>query len=166
MAPAWAPVAADFEWAAEYPDEVEILVFGGDEGPRLVGAIELVSPRNKDRPGARRAFAMKCLALLHQGVGVALADLVTNRHANLHDEMAGLLGSEAQRFPDSPSIYAAAYRPFKRPGGDGRIAVWLAALRLGEPLPVVPLWLNGVEAPVPVDLEPPYLEACRRDRIR
>jgi hypothetical protein len=164
-APAWAPAAATFEMPAAFPDEMEVLVFGGDGGPRLVGAIELVSPRNKDRPQARRAFAMKCLAYLQQGVGVVVADLVTSRHSNMHDEMAGLLGPDATLFPGSPAIYAAAYRPFRRGNGEERIAVWPSPLEVGQTLPTLPLWLNGVEAAVRLDLEPPYLEACRRDGI-
>ena len=69
-APVWAPPAPVVELEAIFPDEVEVLVFTSEGGPTLVGAIELVSPRNKDRPDARRAFAIKCLAYLQQGVGL------------------------------------------------------------------------------------------------
>src|SRR5687768_9019705 len=55
-APVWAPPAPALELPAAFPDEVEVLVFSTEGGPTLVGAIELVSPRNKDRPDARRAF--------------------------------------------------------------------------------------------------------------
>src|SRR5439155_20521705 len=48
-----------------FPDEVEIQVFSTDTGATLVGAIELVSPRNNDRAEARRAFAAKCSSYLH-----------------------------------------------------------------------------------------------------
>src|SRR5438128_2203041 len=37
---------------------VELLVFSSEGGPTLVGAVELVSPANKDRAEARRAFAI------------------------------------------------------------------------------------------------------------
>src|SRR5690242_927200 len=47
-APAWAPPLPALELPATFPDEVEILVFNSEGGPALVGAIELVSPRNKD----------------------------------------------------------------------------------------------------------------------
>src|SRR4029079_2665694 len=37
----------------------ELLVFSSEGGPTLVGAVELVSPANKDRPESRRAFTIK-----------------------------------------------------------------------------------------------------------
>ena len=37
-------------------DIVEVLVFNREAGPTLAGAIELVSPANKDRPAHRDAF--------------------------------------------------------------------------------------------------------------
>src|SRR4051794_24599510 len=40
-------------------DTVEVLVFGTTEGPVLAGAIELVSPANRDRPAHREAFVSK-----------------------------------------------------------------------------------------------------------
>src|SRR5262245_4511220 len=38
------------------PDEYEVLVYDTKRGRRLVAAVELVSPANKDRPEHRRAF--------------------------------------------------------------------------------------------------------------
>src|SRR5262245_16323494 len=87
-AEAWAPPAPALEMPAVFPDEMEVLVFESKGGLSLVAAIELVSPGNKDRPEARRAFAMKCLTYLQQGIGLIVVDVVTERHANLHDEMA------------------------------------------------------------------------------
>src|SRR5437016_2742874 len=52
----WAPPVATLTMPAMFPDEIEVQVFGTAAGATLVGAIELVSPRNKDRPEARRAF--------------------------------------------------------------------------------------------------------------
>src|SRR5262245_12019791 len=53
-APVWAPPAPALELAAVFPDDVEVLVFSSEGGPALVGAIELISPSNKDRPDTRR----------------------------------------------------------------------------------------------------------------
>jgi hypothetical protein len=162
-APVWAPPAA-FEIPASFPDEVEVLVFGSEEGPVLVGAIELVSPRNKDRCDARRAFAVKCLSYLQSGVGLLLVDVVTNRRTNLHDEMVELIPEEAPSFPGGALLYAAAYRPFRRPDAE-RIAVWPASLAVGQELPPMPLWLRGLAAPVRVDLEATYTEARQRNGL-
>jgi hypothetical protein len=48
------------------PDLFEVQVLSEEEGPRLVAAIELVSPSNKDRPANRRMFAVKCASYLRQ----------------------------------------------------------------------------------------------------
>src|ERR1700693_3697218 len=75
---------------AVFPDEIEVQIIQKSGGPTLVGAIELISPRNKDRQEARRAFATKCVAYLQLGVGVLIVDIVTERQANLHDELIQL----------------------------------------------------------------------------
>lgn len=52
-------------------DTFEVRVL--EEGTaRLVAAIELVSPANKDREANRKAFAMKCAGYLHHGVSVVI----------------------------------------------------------------------------------------------
>jgi hypothetical protein len=53
-------------------DTVEVTVFSSAAGPTLVGAIELVSPANKDRPSQRRAFVSKCETYLQQGIGLVI----------------------------------------------------------------------------------------------
>src|SRR5262249_23668734 len=160
-APVWAPPAPALELPAVFPEEIEVLVYCAEGGATLVGVIELVSPRNKDRPAARRAFAIKCLAYLQQGIGLVIVDVVTERLSNLHDEMVSLLPAESCTFPGSPPLYTVAYRPFRR-GSEERIAVWPVGLSLGQPLPVVPLWLLGVESPVRLDLEGTYTETRQR----
>ena len=70
-----------------FPDDIEVQVFATVTGATLVGAIELVSPGNKDRPETRRAFAAKCVSYLTRGIGLIVVDIVTNRLANLHNEV-------------------------------------------------------------------------------
>src|SRR5262245_24045866 len=55
----WAPPAATMVMPAVYPDDLEVRVVDFRADARLVAVVELVSPRNKDRPEARRAFAAK-----------------------------------------------------------------------------------------------------------
>ena len=55
--------------------------------PRLVAAIELISPANKDRPEHRSQFTSKCAALLRQGVSLVLVDVVTARNVNLYADL-------------------------------------------------------------------------------
>lgn len=163
-APVWSPPAPSLEMDAVFAAELSVLVFNTEAGPTLVGAIELVSPSNKARPAARRAFAMKCLNYLNAGLGLIVVDVVTERRANLHDEMVGLVVGAAPRFPGTPAIYAAAYRPYRR-GGEDKVGIWPAPLSVGEALPELPLWLSEVEGPVRVDLEAAYAEARQRSAI-
>lgn len=163
-APVWTPPATALIMATVFPDDIEVQVFATATGTTLVAAIELVSPGNKDRPETRRAFAAKCVTYLTRGVGLIVVDIVTNRLANLHNEVAGLL-SHAEPFllPPALSTYAVAYRPSRQSGGD-QIELWTEPLRLGQSLPVLPLALRNTSA-VPVDLETTYREACRRSRL-
>lgn len=145
-------------------DGIELLVFSSEGGPTLVGAVELVSPANKDRPESRRAFASKCASYLHQGIGLIIVDVVTSRSANLHNETMPLIDSAATCLIASASeLYAVAYRPIRRAERD-EIDVWSHSLAVGRPLPELPLWL-GPDLVVPIDLDSTYEDACRRRRL-
>lgn len=163
--PLWAPEPAALVMPAVFPDDVEVQVFATAAGASLVAAVELVSPGNKDRPDTRAAFGAKCAAYLARGVGLVVADVVTSRLVNLHNEVVRALGlAEPFLMPADAVIYAVAYRPSRRSEGD-RIEVWPLPLRIGQPLPVLPLGLRNAGT-VPLDLETTYGEACRRSRIR
>jgi hypothetical protein len=160
----WTPAAPAWTMPGLLPEGLEVLVFSGEGGPTLVGAIELVSPANKDRAATRRAFAVKCASYLHQGIGLIVVDVVTSRSANLHNELVHLLDQpgEFEQAGDVP-LYAAAYRSVRR--GDAEwIDVWPAQLAVGKPLPELPLWL-GPDLVVPVHLESTYGDACQRRRL-
>src|SRR5438874_8190908 len=55
---------------AAFPDEFEVRVYEAEGGARLVAAVELVSPANKDRKSHRRAFAAKCAGYVSQGIAL------------------------------------------------------------------------------------------------
>ena len=59
--------------------EYEVRVFDLKRDRRLVAAIELVTPSNKDRPESRQVFVAKCQSLLRQGVSLVIIDVVTVR---------------------------------------------------------------------------------------
>jgi hypothetical protein len=164
LAPAWAPPATELAFPTVFPDDIEVQVFATMTGATLVGAIELVSPGNKDRAETRQAFAAKCVSYLTRGIGLIVVDIVTNRLANLHNEVMGLFGrGEPFLLAPSVSTYAVAYRPSRRPSGD-QIELWPRPLTLGEPLPVLPLALRNAGV-VPVDLDGTYCEARERSRL-
>jgi hypothetical protein len=149
---------------ALFPDDFEVQVFSSAAGPVLVAAIELVSPGNKDREETRRGFAAKCAAYLQRGIGLMIVDIVTSRHANLHDELVTLLGhTEGAIFPMPAPLYATAYRPAHRQERN-EIDLWREPLALGQPLPKLPLAVRGLGC-LPIDLEGTYMEARKRGRI-
>jgi hypothetical protein len=145
-------------------DEYEVRSYDVERGRRLVAAVEIVSPSNKDRSESRRVFVAKCEALLRQGVSVAIVDLVTSRHFNLYAELLELIGQRDASLGDGPpAIYAAACRWIER-GGKHLLETWSHVLQVGQALPTLPLWL----APnffVPLDLEGSYEQTCRVLRI-
>jgi hypothetical protein len=160
----WTPPATALVMPAVFPDDVEVQVLATASGTTLVAAIELVSPGNKDRPETCRVFAAKCVSYLTRGVGLIVVDIVTNRLANLHNEVVSLLGhGEPFLLEATATIYAVAYRPSRQLGGD-QIEVWPVPLAVGHPLPILPLALRNA-GQVPVDFEATYQEACRRSRL-
>ena len=146
-------------------DTIEIEVRNEEEGYRLVAAIELVSPANKDRPSNRRAFAAKCAAYLQQDVSVIVVDMVTERQENLHVELMDLLELGEGKAAVSSDLYAVAYRALGRDDDKPRLEMWLESLRLGEVLPTLPVWIARDRA-VPLDLEASYTAACESLRMR
>ena len=160
----WSPGAPTMVIPAAFPDGFEVLVFNSEGGARLVAAIELVSPSNKDRGAHRRTFAIKCASYLCQGVSLIVVDIVTSRQANLHNEMMQLTGQgdEFMRSADE-TLYAIAYRPVVRDQLE-QIDAWPVTLAVGEPLPTLPLFLNA-ELALPLDLEATYAAACQRRRL-
>jgi hypothetical protein len=160
----WAPPAATMVLPFVYPDDLEVRILDEREDAQLVAVVELVSPRNKDRPEACRAFAAKCAAYLQRGIGVVVADLVTTRQANLHNELVEVVRlGEAFRQATEVSLAALAYRPAHRDGQD-QVDAWVVPLEVGGVLPVLPLALRGA-GPVPLDLEAAYSETRQRCRL-
>jgi hypothetical protein len=160
----WAPPEPTIVIPAIFPDEIEVQVFGSSTGAPLVAAIELVSPGNKDRTETRRAFVAKCSSYLQLGIGLVVVDVVTERLANLHDELMSLMEQpERFAFPGGASLYVVAYRPARREAGD-QIDCWPHPLAVGQSLPTVPLALCGGPT-LPLDLEATYTEARRRSRL-
>lgn len=160
----WAPPMTTLAAPAVFPDDFEVHIHDQLDGAQLVAVVELASPRNKDRPQSRRGFAAKCAAYLQRGIGLIVVDIVTNRHANLHNELAQLMewGESLQMRADD-LLYAVAYRPARRQERN-EIDIWPLPLAVDAPLPLLPLALKRARA-VPLDLETTYTHARQRSRL-
>ncbi len=151
----WAPpkptlsVAVDFSHLDVF--EVQVHREGGLE---MVAAIELVSPRNKDRRSARHSFVAKCIAYLQAGVSVVLVDVVTGRKENLYAALLEELHLYQGHNGQDEELYAVACR-VTPPDEPTRLEAWAEPLALGSPLPTLPLWLE-VDLAVPLHLERSY----------
>jgi hypothetical protein len=125
---------------------------------RLVAAVELISPRNKDRLTSRASYLSRYLGYLLEGVHLLLVD-VHRRPLDFSfaDQIAGELRMDR---PPCPAPFAVSYRVGEQAATGGRLlAVWRRLLTPGQALPELPLPLT-VEMAVPVDLEGTYSRAA------
>ncbi len=124
----------------------------------LVAALELISPRNKDRPSSRATYCDRYAGYLLQGIHLLLID-VHRRPLNFSfpDRIAAELGFE--QVP-CPTPCAVAYRVGEPAAAAGRLlAGWPRPLTVGAPLPSMVLPLN-VHQSVAIDLEQTYARAA------
>jgi hypothetical protein len=162
----WAPPQPAFTAALDFAslDLFEVNVLNDEEGPKVVAAIELVSPANKDRAAHRHAFAVKCASYLQDAISLVVIDVVTERRGNLHVELLDILKVPAPAGKAAAAdLYANAYKPLLA-AEEGRLGVWMERLEIAAPLPTLPLWLS-VDFALPLNLEATYLAACSARRI-
>ena len=156
----WAPARPTLTVVTDLPaqDVYEVLVYDEKRHSRLVAAVEIVSPANKDRPEHRHAFVAKCASLLRERVSVVIVDVVTTRAKNLYEELLEQIGHSAPTLTPAPPLYSAACRVTKQ-GSDWLLETWTQALDVGRPLPTMPLWLADNLA-IPLELEESYEQSC------
>ncbi|HWE94609.1 MAG TPA: DUF4058 family protein [Tepidisphaeraceae bacterium] len=158
--------STDSSSVAPDPD-VEIAVATLDPDPallverdgQLIAAVELVSPRNKDRPLARTTYLNRYAGYLIEGVHLLLVD-VHRRPAGFSfaDGIAAELQIPGQ--PALPAPMAVSYRVGQPAATGGRLlAIWRRPLSPGQPLPPLPLPLT-LDLAVQVELEPTYSRAA------
>lgn len=130
---------------------------------QLIAAIELVSPRNKDRLDSKARYARRYLGYLRQNVHLMLVDVFAQPAGfSFADAISDDLGLGE---PPTPSPFAVSYRVGGAvPRGDEMgtaVGVWGRSLEVGGRLLELPLALDEDNAVV-VDLETTYHEAARR----
>ncbi len=130
---------------------------------QLIAAIEIVSPRNKDRADTKETYANRYLGYLRLGVHLMLVDVLPRpKGFSFADVITSGLGMD---LPSLPPPFAAAYRVGEVvPVGDDMgslVGLWRRPLLVGQPLPQLPLPLN-VHRSVVIDLEETYRRAAKR----
>lgn len=155
-------IAPDRETVAAFtPDAQRALHI--DWHGQLIAAIELVSPRNKDRLDSKARYARRYLGYLRQGVHLMLVDVFAQPAGfSFADAISDDLGlGEAP----TPPPFAVSYRigtPVPRDNAMGTpVAVWRRVMEAGQRLPELPLTLDE-DAAVVIDLEATYHEAAKR----
>jgi hypothetical protein len=125
----------------------------------LVAAVEIVSPRNKDRPDARERSTRRYYGYVRQGVHLLLIDVLPRPAGfSFADAVAADIGLA---FPPCPVPFAVSFR-VGEPVPEGTVvAYWRRPLAVAAPLGTIPLALSVHEG-VGIDLEHTYREAARR----
>ncbi len=149
--------------AAEQPDE-EIAVATLDPikalyveiGGRLVAAVELVSPRNKDRDVARARYTSRYAGYLLEGIHLLLVDV---HRRPLNFSFADAIARELQmKQPACPP--PISYRVGEPAASGGRLlSIWRRPLTVGERLPTMTLAINAAVT-TSIDLEETYTRAA------
>jgi hypothetical protein len=167
---AWQPVqqGSSDELAVPEPDFQAVGLLHPDppaavhvfRGGQLVAAIEVVSPRNKDRPSARDFYRNRFLGYLWSGVHLMLVDV--------HRQPLGLsfveaIAAEMQcQLPVGLPPHVVSFNVGGvTPEGGQFLDGWYRPLAVGEGLPTLPLALSH-ESSLSIDLEETYSEAARR----
>jgi hypothetical protein len=163
----YAPPTPTLTLEPRLPDQdvYEVRIFDSRCNRRLVAAIEIVSPSNKDRPETRGTFVSKVAALLKHDICVSIVDVVSTNHFNLYAELMHFLESADPALGDEPPpLYAATLR-LRYEERRRMMDNWYHPLAIGQPLPTLPIWLTKTWA-IALDLEASYEETCRALRIR
>jgi hypothetical protein len=152
--------------ALEEPEqEITVATFTGENAlfvesqGQLIAAIELVSPRNKDRPSACATYTNVYASYLLRRVNLLLVDVHRRPlRFSFADQIAQEL--EIPEQPAYPAPFAISYRVGETAPNGGRfLAFWRRSLTVGAPLPQLPLALSVHEAVV-VNLEETYSRAA------
>jgi hypothetical protein len=127
---------------------------------QLIAAVELVSPRNKDRPSSRDLYRNRYLGYLWSGVHLMLVDV--HRRPLGFSFVEAIAAEQQCRFPVGLPPHAVSWNVGGRtPEGGQFLDGWYRSLAVGESLPTLPLALTTSKSLL-IDLEHTYSEAARR----
>ena len=125
---------------------------------QVVAVIELIPPRNKDRPSKRRSCGRRYADYLRNGVNLLIVDV--HRRPALFSFPQYIATSFRM---DKPMLVAPSAASFglshPLPSGGRMVDVWQRPLVVGQPLPTMTLMLTGIEY-VTVNLDATYSRAA------
>jgi hypothetical protein len=127
---------------------------------QLIAGIELVSPRNKDRPSSREFYRNRYLSYLWSGIHLMLIDV---HRRPLGFSFVEAMAAEVEcQFPVGLPPHAVSWNVGGlTPEGRQFLDGWYRALTVGQPLPTLPLALTAQKT-ILIELERTYSEATRR----
>ena len=163
----YAPPKPTITLEPELPEQdlYEVRIYDSRRNRRLIAAVELVSPSNKDRPERRDTFVAKVATLLKNDICVTIVDIVSTLNFNLYAKLLeAVQGVDPTLGDDPPPMYAVTLRTRYE---DRRKMMdnWYHPLAIGQTLPTLPIWLREKFA-VSLDLESSYEKTCSSLRIR
>ena len=137
--------------------DTETAVYVERQG-RFTAAVEVISPRNKDRPSARSAYVSRYVGYLIGGANLVLIDVHRRPIGfSFADQIAKEL--QLEQPPISPPM-AVSYRVGEPAATGGRLlAIWRPPLSAEAALPSIPLPLTPEQA-VTIELEHTYSRAA------
>lgn len=148
------------------PAELPIVgVYSVYDASRLVAAIEIVSPGNKDRPEMVQAFVEKTLLLLQDGVHLMVVDVISLPKQSMRRPILKRLGLDEEA-AQSNVLWVSSYCAL--PGGEPQphltVREWAEPVEVGQPLPTLPLFLRADQLWVMVDLDSTYRATLQAGR--
>ena len=143
------------ELATLEEEELSLMVV---EEAQIVAVIELISPRNKDRPSERRSCGHRYADYLRNGVNLLIVDVHRRPALFSFPQYVAKSFGMTQPMLVAPSAVSFGLGG-GAPSGGRMVDVWQRPLVVGQPLPAMTLMLTGIEY-VTVNLDETYSRAA------
>jgi hypothetical protein len=149
------------------PAELPLVgVYSAYDDKRLVAAVEVVSPGNKDRPESLAAFTEKAFLLLHEGVHLLIVDVIRQPQTPIRVQVLKRLGLPEEINPQRSWISSYCAIALEDPSPRLEVREWAADVGIAEELPTLPLFLQADQLWVMLEIESTYLATLQAGRYQ
>jgi len=139
---------------SDEPDKTLMIVSEG----RVVGIIELISPRYKDHPQARELYTLRYVNYLRSGLNLVIVDV--HRQPDGFSFSKSIAVNLKQTIATETTPFTMSYHiGGPTPQGSRSLGVWHHPLIVGQPIPSIPLALSP-DVAVMIDLDSTYTRAA------